>query len=186
MMDAAHTLRAADWLALFQRNAAAHAERRALEQASGIRDEDLLEGLRLLGVTRATLPALELAPAVLVGWSDGGMSRLERDRLRVLALRQGIDEQHEAWPLLQRWMLQRPGPHDEHVLLSGLAARLKRLPARVRARRRAAILQDCDAIARAAGPVLGGPKVSRDERHALASVAATLDGGGPETARALA
>jgi hypothetical protein len=160
-------VRAADWLAHAEQEAAALRARVALAQASGIRDEEVLEGLRRLGVTPACLPALDLAPTILVGWADGAMSRLERDRLRALAVIRGVTETHPAWPLLQHWMLQRPSPHEEQVLLAALVARLERLPARVRLKRREAILRDCEAVARAAGRMLGGPKVSREERSAL-------------------
>jgi hypothetical protein len=159
--------RAADWLARAEQEDAALRARLALAQASGIRDEELLEGLRRLGVTPATLPALDLAPTILVGWADGAMSRLERDRLRALAVIRGVAESHPAWGLLQHWMLQRPSPHDERVLLAAVVARLDRLPLRIRLKRREAILRDCEAVARAAGRMLGGPKVSREERLAL-------------------
>jgi hypothetical protein len=163
----AFPVRAADWLARAEQEAAALRARVALSQASGIRDEELLEGLRRLGVTPASLPALDLAPTILVGWADGSMSRLERDRLRALAVIRGVSESHPAWPLLQHWMLQRPSAHDERILVAALVARLERLPVRVRRKRRDAILRDCEAVARAAGRMLGGPKVSREERLAL-------------------
>lgn len=159
--------RAADWLAGAEQEAAALRARVALAHASGIRDEELLEGLRRMDVTPATLPALDLAPTILVGWADGSMTRLERDRLRALAVIRGVTETHPAWGLLQHWMLQRPSPHDQRVLLAAVVARLERLPARMRLKRREAILRDCEAVARAAGRMLGGPKVSREERLAL-------------------
>lgn len=173
-LPALRPVRAADWLARAEHEASALRARVALSQASGIRDEEILEGLRQLGLTPASLPALDLAPTILVGWADGAMSRLERDRLRALAVIRGIDESHAAWPLLQHWMLQRPTPHEERVLLAALVARLERLPARTRLKRRDAILRDCEAVARAAGRMLGGPKVSREERHALDTLQAVL------------
>ncbi|MDH4063195.1 MAG: hypothetical protein OEW19_02260 [Acidobacteriota bacterium] len=172
-----YSLRASEWLAIFQRDAAARDARRALRQASGLCDEDLLESLRRIGMTPAALPALDLAPAILVGWADGSMSRLELDRLRALAvIRAGITESHAAWALVQQWVIRRPSPEDERVLLDALVARLERLPVRKRLRRRLAILRDCDAVARASGRVLGGPKVCRDERKAIADVEARLAG----------
>ena len=156
--SAAAPRRAAEWLADAEQDHVAREERRALARASGIRDEETLEGLRRLGLTAETLPALDLAPAVLVGWADGTMSRLERDRLRVLALRRGIGEDHPAWALLQRWMLHRPDAPAEHVLVSALQARLERVPVRTRLKRRAALLDDSEAVARAVGRVLGDPR----------------------------
>jgi hypothetical protein len=167
-------LRAAELLARFQREAEARDARRALAEASGIRDEELLERLRTLGITAQTLPALEFVPAILVGWAEGAMSRLERDRLRALAALRGIGDGHPAWPVLRHWMLERPSELDAQVLLAGLFERLDRLPVRHRLRRRRAILRDCEAVARASGRLLGGPKVSREERAALQAVAARL------------
>lgn len=168
--------RAAEWLAQAERDRVAREQRWALARVSGIRDEETLEGLRRLGLTADALPALDLAPAVLVGWADGTMSRLERDRLRVLALRRGIGEGHPAWAILQRWMLHCPDPQAEQILLTALHARLDRLPVRTRLKRRAAILEDGEAVARAVGRVLGGAKVCRHERHALARLEARLAG----------
>jgi len=167
-------LRAAEWLALAEREATAQEARIALALATGIDDEELLEGLRRLGVSPRTLPALELVPAVLVGWADGMMSRLERDRLRVLALVRGVSEAHAAWPVLQHWMLQPPSAEDGQVLLAGLRARLERLPVRARGKKAKGLLQDGEAVARAAGHMLGGPRVSRAEREMLSQVAAHL------------
>lgn len=167
-------LRAAEWLAQAEQEAEAQRARLALWRATGIDEEESLERLRRLGVTPGAVPGLDLVPAILVGWADGSASRLERDRLRALAVMRGIDEAHAAWPLLQHWMLQRPTTEDERVLLEAVRARLDRLPVRARAKRRQAILQDCDAVARAAGRVLGGPKVSPEERAAVAFVAACL------------
>ena len=167
-------LRAAEWLARAQQDAAERHTRGALRRASGIDDEELLERLRRLGITPDTLAVLELAPPILVAWADGSMSRLERDRLRVLAVVRGVTEAHAAWPLVQHWMLQRPSAEGEQVLLAGLRARLERAPIRQRLKRRASILRDCETVARAAGRVLGGPKVSRDERDTLASIEARL------------
>jgi hypothetical protein len=170
--------RAADWLARAEREAQAHQARLALWRATGIEDEDMLEGLRRLGVTPGSLAALDLVPAILVGWADGTMSRLERDRLRAQAVVRGVNEAHAAWPLLLHWMLQRPSREDERVLLDGVRVRLDRLPVRVRLKKQKAILRDCDGVARAAGRMLGGPKVSREERETLELVGAHL-GAGP-------
>jgi hypothetical protein len=166
--------RAADWLALAMGEAEAHQARIALRRATGIEDEELLEGLRRLGVTPCSLPALDLVPAILVGWSDGTMSRLERDRLRALAMVLGVTEDHAAWPVLQHWMLQPPSVGDGQTLLAGLRARLERLPVQARLKRVKRMLEHSAAVARAAGRLLGGPKVSRAERDALALVAAQL------------
>lgn len=167
-------LRAAEWLAHAERVAAAREARHALRQASGLRDEGLLERLRQSGITPATLPVLDLVPAVLVGWAEGGMTRLERDRLRALAALRGLDESHAAWPLLQHWMLQSPTEDEAAALLAALSQRLAQMRERPRGKRRRAILDSCDAIARAAGRVLGGPKVSREERDVLAQLAGVL------------
>jgi hypothetical protein len=167
-------LRAAELLARFEREADARQARQALAAASGIRDEELLEGLCRLGVTPDALPALDFVPPILVGWAEGAMSRLERDRLRALAALRGITETHAAWPLLLHWMLQRPAEHDTQVLLAGLFARIDHLPVRLRVKRRRAILRDCEAVARASGRLLGGPKISREERAALDHVEARL------------
>ena len=166
--------RAADWLAEAERAARARDARRALGRASGLRDEALLDRLCQLGVTPETLPALELVPAILVGWAEGMMTRLERDRLRALAALRGIDEAHPAWSLVQHWMLQRPSDEDGTALLAALSQRLTDMRERSRLRRRRAILDSCDAVARAAGRVLGGPKVSREEREMLARIEACL------------
>lgn len=167
-------IRAAELLAHFERDAEAREARHLLAQASGIRDEEILEGLRRLRVTPATLLALEFVPPIVVGWAEGSMSRLERDRLRALAALRGITEEHPAWALLLHWMLERPSELDTQVLLAGLFARLDALPARVRIKRRRAILRDCESVARASGRLLGGPKISREERAALHDVEARL------------
>lgn len=159
--------RAAEWFASVQQEREAQRARLGLERASGIHDEEILEGLRQLGIGPASLPVLDLVPLVLVGWADGAMSRLERDRIRAQAVMAGVDESHPGWPLLQHWMLERPSPEAERVLLDALSARLERLPFRARVRKRLAILRHCDGVARATGRLLGGPKVSREERAML-------------------
>jgi hypothetical protein len=167
-------LRAAEWLSRAEQEARAREDRRRLRHTTGIHDDDLLERLRRMGVTPETVPVLELVPAMLVGWSDGALSRLERDRLRALAIVQGIAEAHPAWPLLQHWMLERPLDHEADALLAALHERLDRLPPRVRHRRRRALLTSGEAVARAFGPTLGGPKVSREEREMLSHIESRL------------
>ena len=73
-----------------RRAAALDQEREALAKSSGLADPALLEELKDLGFTPATVALLPLVPVLRVAWAEGGISPAERDLLTRLARSRGI------------------------------------------------------------------------------------------------
>ena len=83
-------------------------ERDQLAEATGIKDEAVLEELREAGLQRKNVLALTLYPLVHVAWADGVMSDAQRSLILEVADEHGIREPSEAYQLLLHWLGHRP------------------------------------------------------------------------------
>jgi hypothetical protein len=154
--------------------AAAEQEREALAKSSGLDDPALLQELKELGFTPATVGLLPLVPVLRVAWAEGGVSAAERDLLVKLARSRGIAEASEADRQLSEWMTRRP---DESVFTR--AGRLIRAMLDTRAAETSDLSADdlveyCERIAAASGGVFGIGRISSAEKALLSSIAADL------------
>jgi hypothetical protein len=148
--------------------------RARLAQVVGVSDEKFLDDLEEHGFAPETIPLLFTGPLFLVAWSDGEVTRQEREAILDLARRRGLDPQSPAWARLEGWLAARPGPSFfEHAFVL-----LKRmLEANVEARPKVAqeIVDAAALVADASGGFFGyGNRVSGEERTILERIAAEL------------
>lgn len=143
-------------------------ERELLAEATGIRNDALLEELRALGYTPQTTPLLELVPLVEMAWAEGSVQGRERKMIFDTARGRGIGSESEAFKQLGEWLEHRPSNDFFARSLELCNAVLRRLPAGERDVRRQSLLADVYKIADAAGG-LGfiniGPRVCREEEE---------------------
>lgn len=92
---------------LAQRRDAA-SRRAALAEASGLKDEALLDKLLALDVTPALLTAISLAPPVLVAWADGRLQPEERSALLGAAERAGLRRGTAGHAVFENWLASKP------------------------------------------------------------------------------
>ncbi|WP_424133934.1 hypothetical protein [Roseomonas chloroacetimidivorans] len=88
----------------------ARPERERLAEASGLRDEALLERLIALGISPHTVAALSIVPLVIVAWADGVMGEKERKAVLDAAHGVGLDAESDGRALLAQWLAKPPPP----------------------------------------------------------------------------
>lgn len=153
-------------------------EVRALEEASGIADERLLDELVRHGITTETLPAFVLLPLLDVAWADGKIDDYERRALLEDPGARALEPGSAAAVMFSSWLVERPswelfrfwaefnrdacqllGPDSSRAVESDMLRRAK-------------------AIAKASGPFLGfGSSVSREEHRELDRIKAVYEAG---------
>lgn len=149
-------------------------KRRALAEASGIQNTDVLDKLVALDIHPEMLAALALIPLIEVAWADGQVEDVERAAMLGAIEAQGKllnPLQHE---LFERWLKRRPAP--ELFVAWGHYAQevLRQLPDAQRRVMSNGLLAHARAVAEAAGGFLGFGKVSDDEEAILQRLAKIL------------
>ncbi|NUQ63029.1 MAG: hypothetical protein HUU20_11100 [Pirellulales bacterium] len=143
-------------------------KKKALADASGISDEEVLDHLHQLDISTETLAAVALIPLIAVAWADGSIDAKEGNAVMAAAEQQGLKKGHPGYQLLGRWLEQRPEPRLLRVwkgYVSGLRDKLG--DATTDALKRD-VLGRARAVAEAAGGLLGlGNKVSKAEQAVL-------------------
>lgn len=150
---------------------------RSLRTATGITDDEALDGLVALGLTPETVRLLHLVPVVEVAWAEGGMSGRERKLICDLAALRGVRHGTAAFELLAEW-LERPLPegHFERSL-AVIRASLDAMPARMRAASARVLFAHCAEVAAASRePSAGRDRVGRREQSVLERISASLEG----------
>jgi hypothetical protein len=154
--------------------AAAEEDRQQLAKMSGLDDPALLQDLKDLGFTPATVGLLPLVPVLRVAWAEGGITGAERDLLVRLARSRGVAEGSEADRQLAAWMDRQP---DDAVFAR--AGRLIRAMLDSRSPETSDLSAEdlvdyCERIAAASGGVFGIGRVSAEEKKLLSSIAEDL------------
>ena len=93
-----------------RQKAKAQEHQKALAEASGIRDEKVLNHLMNIGVEAETLVAFSLVPLIAVAWADGSLDTREAEAILRAATDMGIHEDTPAWEILRDWMIHQPDP----------------------------------------------------------------------------
>jgi hypothetical protein len=157
-----------------RQTAAAEEERQALAKTSGLADPAMLQELKDLGFTPATVSLLPLVPVLRMAWAEGGITAAERDLLLRLARSRGVAEGSEADRQLSEWIIRRP---DDSVFTR--ASRLIRAMLDSRAPETSDLsaedlVEYCERIAAASGGVFGIGRISTEEKKLLSSIAEDL------------
>lgn len=140
---------------------------RAVRQASGIDDPEVLARLVDLGLGADTVAALSLVPLIEVAWADGEVQARERQAVLRAAAEVGIEEGSTAAVLLDSWLSRRP----DAALLVAWKGFVHQLAAELAPDARRALRDDvlgrARKVAQAAGGLLGAAAVSGKERDKL-------------------
>jgi hypothetical protein len=151
--------------------------REALAQASGIRDEKVLDNLVALGVRPESVAPLALFPIVEVAWADGKLDERERKAVLDAAESRGIKPGQLEHDMLQSWLQHRPAPHLFQAWQHYLAGLLPQMGPDERASLRSELLRRARLVAEAAGGLLGLGKISASEAAALERLEKALSAG---------
>ena len=148
---------------------------RQLGEITGIADEALLRDLQRLGFSQQTAMLMELAPLVLVAWSDGSITPQERNQIFQVARLRGVEEGAPAYDQLAGWLAVRPPEELFQAASRAISAALEALPAEERESRRRALLKYCTQVAAVSGGFLRlGSKISAAEQLAIRRIAEQL------------
>jgi len=162
------TQRDEELLRALREKAASQERKRALAEASGIEDEDLLDQLDRLEVCGETLAALSLVPLVAVAWADGKIDAEERRAVLAAAEQRGIERDQAGYQLLDRWLGKKPNARLLEVWRGYVAALVPSLSDTAREALKKDLLGRARAVAEAAGGLLGfGNKISASEQAVL-------------------
>lgn len=142
-----------------------------LAQALGRPNSEWMSRLLSLGLTEENAAAFHLLPLVEVAWADGSVAPEERERLLDGAKRLGLVPGAAAQNLLESWLERRPEP-DWSRAWHALAAEYRRHGIAPDERWR--LVQEAEAVASAAGGMLGFGAVSRLERLVIDRIGASI------------
>ena len=144
------------------------AKKEALSQASGIKDDAVIEQLMALDIGTDTLAALALVPLVEVAWADGSVDDKERGAILDAAEAAGISKGSASGQLLDGWLAHKPG---DDVLASWreyVSALCAEMGVEEKDSLKRDLLGRARAVAEATGGFLGlGDKVSNTEQAVL-------------------
>ena len=154
----------------------AHEEaRRALVEASGIDDMDLIDRLVAIGIHAETLAALTLIPLVEVAWADGHVDDRERAAILKGAESSGLEHGSPSLELLLIWTQDRPAPDLLTSWKSYIRALCAELSTEQKNHLEERIIGRARTVAEAAGGFLGlGSKVSKEEEAVLRELRETF------------
>ncbi len=129
----------------------------------GIEAGPLVDDLLDLGVSPNTASAFESLPLVEVAWADGSVDPEERWRVLREATAFGLELGRSAHALLELWLTQPPEPEifDAWCRFASLPESSSRAPR---------VLAGCEAVAFAAGGVLGFGAASASEREVIGRI----------------
>jgi hypothetical protein len=147
---------------------------RALEQQTGIHDPAMLHELRALGFTPETIALLPLVPMLQVAWARAGISDAERTMIVNLARTRGVAVGSAADHQLSEWLEHRPSDETFHKADRLIRAILDSPGGGALHLSADELIAFCDHIAHASGGIFGIGRVSREEREALAEIAAAI------------
>jgi hypothetical protein len=142
--------------------------KKALADASGITDEELLDRLHEHDVCCETLAALSLVPLIAVAWADGNIDVKERSAVLSAAEQRGLAKDHAGYQMLESWLKKKPDDRLLALWKDFVAALSESLTAEAKAALKGDLLGRARSVAEAAGGLLGlGNRVSKSEQAVL-------------------
>lgn len=154
----------------------AETTRQTLADATGIKDEAVLDRLLAEGMTAASATALSVAPLVAVAWADRKLDDKERKAVIEGAEAAGVTAGTPGHALLQDWLTAQP-PASLMETWKGYARSLSEsLEPAQRTELRETVLARAKAVANAAGGGFAGmgSKLSAEEQKTLDEIAAAF------------
>ncbi len=156
----------------------AETTRQTLADATGIKDEAVLDRLLADGVTAASATALSLAPLVAVAWADRKLEDKERQAVLKGAEEAGVTAGSPGHDLLQDWLAQEPPRTLMDTWANYASALAGSLAPSDRDQLRDNLVARATAVANAAGGGFAGmgSKMSDSEQAVINRVKAALGG----------
>jgi hypothetical protein len=140
----------------------------ALEKASGITNQAILERLLDLDVHAETVAALALLPLIQVVWADGHLDDKERKAVLTAAKASGLNKGTVEYDLLESWLSRRPDQKLRDAWQDYIEGLCEQLNQEDRDSLKTEWLGRARTVAEASGGVLGlGSKISREEAQVL-------------------
>jgi len=139
-------------------------------------DDDILKGLKLLGVDRDSFRALALLPLVQVAWADGRIQGPERRLILKTAKENGYLEGSGA-NLLEGWLKKRPASEyfdRARTLLIAIVHRDSGIGSSLGIEALTDPVDLCDTLARSAGGLFGIFGMDEREKSAIREICDTI------------
>lgn len=146
----------------------------AIAQLTGITDPALAQKIASLNITAETLAAFRLVPLVAVAWASDRIEANERMVIDEAVEKSGLDQ--SARELLGTWTKNRPGSELLDIWCQYAGVLIKSLDESQRKTLRDQILSQAQAVAEAAGGVLGFGSVSPSEKATIDKIKKALGG----------
>ena len=145
-----------------------------LAKVSGIRSEAVLDKLVELDVRPEALATLFAIPLIEVAWADGEMEDKERQELFRFAEKAGLRKKNVDPTVMATWLKRRPDPALLDAWVLSIQALGDQLTAGERQALKDEVMNDAQAVAKAAGGILGFGKLSEAEQRVLDRVEAAF------------
>ncbi len=150
-------------------------EKNQLQAAAGTHNPEVLDALKRVGITSASMTAFMLLPLVRLAWADSRIQNGEIDSILKAATDDGIVYGSPAYWMLNRWLEERPTEKMLDAWWKYAQALAHELDEASLEAFRHATLGRARRVAEASGGVLGmGTKISESERLVLSDLANSL------------
>lgn len=149
-------------------------DRRDLEDATGIANDEILAALQELGYNAETVRLMPLIPLVQVAWAEGGVTDKEHDLIMEIAEARGITSDSREHEMLSDMLDHQPSKDFFDNALRGLNYILEAIPEDLRADSQNSLVTYCTQIADASGGILGFGTISNEEKLLIARIATEL------------
>jgi len=156
--------------------AASTEQRQALQSASGIEEDVVLDALVGAGISPESLTSVSLIPLVAVAWADKKMEDAEKAAILQAAQAEGISPGNASYATIEAWLNKQPGQDLLDAWKSYIAAVKGNLEPAALDQLKMSVLGRAESVAKSAGGFLGiGNKVSEVEQKALDDLAKAFD-----------
>lgn len=173
--DAFFLKRDRELIEAMRRNEEIAERRRALSEASGITDPQVLDELTQHGLHSDAVASLALVPIVEVVWADGSAHPQERGAVLAALEKHGVAKGSPAHTLVEHWLAQKPPSRLFGLWASYMRALLPQLSEEARLQLKSSVLGQARSVAEAAGGLLGLRRVSIEEQAMLRKIELVLD-----------
>lgn len=150
-----------------------------LADTTGIHHEGILNELAELGLNSETICALSLVPLVEVAWSDGRVSRAERNA--ILSVTPG-GSGNMSDQLVANWLRERPDQKLFQTWKHYVAALSETLSPDAKEAMKREVVERARAVARATDSVFGIDTLSSAEKRLLLEIENAFDAPAPSSA----
>lgn len=145
-----------------------------LAEATGIRDDAVLEELASLGINEQSLLAFQLVPLLKVAWADRVMDMREREAILQAVEAEGIRPGTPAYELVTQWLQHPPGEALWSAWKKYAEALCDALPPAQLKWLRDDLVERVKSIAEATGGFLGLSSISMAEQAVIDEVEQAL------------